>query len=290
MKRILITGMSGTGKSTVINDLTARGYNAVDLDCADYSEWVDVRDDAQQPGTPVEVNKDWVWREAQIQELLSTDDDETLFLSGCASNMGEFRQQFDHVILLSAAAPIIMHRLKTRQSNQYGKQSHQQERVLSLIEAVEPLLRRTADHEIDTGTTSREFERVYALTERVAPAHLIREVSDEEVDRFLIKKAIGFAGLSRLRRTQRGVPFSKKQQLCEALLADSEIIEVKIEGQRATHYALRSDAELLNELIAGRILKSWAPLETTTAEEVVFHAPLDPVSARGRAKTLFDFD
>jgi hypothetical protein len=32
MKRVLLTGMSGTGKSTVINELTARGYKAVDTD------------------------------------------------------------------------------------------------------------------------------------------------------------------------------------------------------------------------------------------------------------------
>ena len=58
------------------------------------------------------------------------------------------------------------------------------------------------------------FERVYALTETVAPAHLIRESDEAEADRFLIKKEISFSGLSRLSRTQdafhRGVPFSKK--------------------------------------------------------------------------------
>jgi uncharacterized protein YcaQ len=35
---------------------------------------------------------------------------------------------------------------------------------------------------------------------------------------------------------------------------------------------------------------AWTPLGTTTTEEVVFLAPLDPVSARGRAKVLFGFD
>ena len=35
---------------------------------------------------------------------------------------------------------------------------------------------------------------------------------------------------------------------------------------------------------------AWAPLETTTDEEATFLSPLDPVSARGRAKPLFGFD
>ena len=49
------------------------------------------------------------------------------------------------------------------------------------------------------------FERVYALTETVAPAHLIRESDEAEADRFLIKKEISFSGLSRLNRTLRFV-------------------------------------------------------------------------------------
>ncbi len=32
------------------------------------------------------------------------------------------------------------------------------------------------------------FERVYALTETVAPAHLIRESSDAEADDFMLEK------------------------------------------------------------------------------------------------------
>ncbi len=138
------------------------------------------------------------------------------------------------------------------------------------------------------------FERVYALTEAVAPAHLLYESDEEEADRFLIKKEVSFSGLSRLNRASdayfRGVPFSKAKQLRDALLADGELVEVRVEGWKAVHYALSSDVELLNELSAGRVPQAWAPLETSTADEVVFLAPLDHVCARGRAKELFGFD
>lgn len=138
------------------------------------------------------------------------------------------------------------------------------------------------------------FERVYALTETAVPAHLIRESSDEEANRFLFKKEIGFGGLTRPRRTgdsfHRGVPFSLKNELLQALLDDGEIVEVKVEGWRAVHYALANDVPLLADLSAGRIPAAWTPLETTTAEEAVFLAPLDPVSARGRAKDVFGFE
>lgn len=138
------------------------------------------------------------------------------------------------------------------------------------------------------------FERVYALTETVAPAHLIRESSESEADRFLIKKDVSFSGLTRMNRVSdsyhRGVPFDSARQIIEALLADGELIEVQVEGWKAVHYALGSDASLLRDLHSGHVPTAWAPIATTTMEEVVFLAPLDHVSARGRAKVLFGFD
>ena len=138
------------------------------------------------------------------------------------------------------------------------------------------------------------FERVYALTEMVAPELLIHESDEAESNRFLLRKEVSFAGLARLHRIAdsflRGVPFDKAKQVVEAMLSDGEFTEVKVEGWKDIHYVLGSDAKLLRDLIAGRVPKSWTPLETTTAEEVLFLAPLEPVSARGRAKVLFGFD
>jgi len=165
MRRILLTGMSGTGKSTVISELAASGYNAVDADSDEYSEWVKVIDDSGVPGSPVEPNRDWVWREDRIQELLSTEDADVLFLGGCAANMGKFLPQFDHVVLLSAPAEVIVERLGTRTNNPYGKHPDEVARVLSLVETVEPLLRRVAEHEIDT---SASLDDVVATVLRLA--------------------------------------------------------------------------------------------------------------------------
>src|SRR5512141_1544081 len=138
------------------------------------------------------------------------------------------------------------------------------------------------------------FERVYALTEKVAPAHLIRESSETETDRFLIKKEVSCSGLSRIKRTSeawgRGEPDRAAKKMLEGMLADGELIEVQVEGWKTIHHALASDTRTLRDLSAGRIPKAWTPLETTTTEEVLFLAPLDQVSARGRAKVLFGFD
>ncbi len=150
MKRILLMGMSGTGKSTIIGALAARGYKAVDADCDEFSEWVETIGDTGTGVPTVEVGRDWVWREDRIQALLSTEDAEVLFLGGCAENMRKFLPQFDHVVLLSAPADVIVERLRTRTNNPYGKHPDEVARVLGLVEQVEPLLRRAAGHEIDT--------------------------------------------------------------------------------------------------------------------------------------------
>jgi uncharacterized protein YcaQ len=139
------------------------------------------------------------------------------------------------------------------------------------------------------------FERVYALTETVAPASLLRESDEAEADRFLIRKEVSFYGLSRLPRTSdafhgRGEPDRAAKKLLGAMLADGDLIEVQVEGWKRVYYALGSDAEVLRDVSAGRVPQAWTPLETTTTEEVVFLAPLDHVSARGRAKELFGFD
>lgn len=147
MKRVLLTGMSGTGKSTLIDELVARGYKAIDTDSDEWSQWVSA--DADGPaGRGAEP--DWIWREDRIQQLLSTEDADVLFVSGCKSNQGKFYAQFDHIVLLSAPARLIAERLAARTNNPYGKHPDELARVLWHLQTVEPLLRRGASLEVDT--------------------------------------------------------------------------------------------------------------------------------------------
>ncbi|MBN9385496.1 MAG: AAA family ATPase [Chitinophagaceae bacterium] len=147
---VLITGMSGTGKSTVILDLQSRGYKAIDLDNDTFSIWVDAEADPTYPDNEVSPGKDWVWNEPRVHELLAIRDTELLFVSGCASNMSKFYPSFQHIILLTAPASTIVARLQTREGNTYGRSSEEVARVLRLQQIIEPLLRRAADLEIDT--------------------------------------------------------------------------------------------------------------------------------------------
>jgi shikimate kinase len=154
--KVLLTGMSGTGKSTVIRELAARGYRAVDTD-----------DGWSEPGPDGE----WLWREERIQSLLSLAAGDVLFLSGCARNQVKFYPQFDHIVLLSAPAAVIMDRLATRTNNPYGKHPDELACVLVHLQTVEPLLRRSGGHEIDT---SAPLDEVVATLLRLVQPHACR--------------------------------------------------------------------------------------------------------------------
>jgi dephospho-CoA kinase len=151
MKRVLITGVSGVGKSTVVAELAVRGHAAVDTD---YGGYCSPGPDIDPPKPTAEPG--WVWNEARIRRLLDSarSDDaegEALFVSGCVENQGRFRADFDRVVLLSAAPAVVRRRLLARTGNDYGKHPGQLERALRDQAEVEPLLRRGATLEIDTG-------------------------------------------------------------------------------------------------------------------------------------------
>ena len=127
--------MSGTGKSSVVRELAARGFKAVNTD----NGWSEPLPDGRQR-----------WREDAIEALLATEDTDVLFVAGCEENQAQFHARFDHIILLSAPLEVLVGRLAARTSNSYGKAPGELSRIVDDVEAVEPLLRRVADHEVRT--------------------------------------------------------------------------------------------------------------------------------------------
>jgi dephospho-CoA kinase len=153
MKRILITGMPATGKSSVIAGLAARGYRAIDLD-----------DDGRSFVAP---DGEWVWDEQRVTGLLDSESEEALILGGCAPNQGRFYPRFDAIVLLSAPSDVIVERLTSRTNNPYGKQPEQRLKALRDQQEFEPVLRRRATHEIDT---TAPLEEVVAKVASIAEA------------------------------------------------------------------------------------------------------------------------
>ncbi|HEX5597780.1 MAG TPA: AAA family ATPase [Micromonosporaceae bacterium] len=163
MVKVLITGMSGTGKSTALQILAARGHHTVDTDTDQWSHWVTLPDGSS----------DWIWREQAMTELLASHHAGTLFVAGCKSNQGRFYPHFDHIVLLSAPADVLLARIATRTNNPYGKRPEERAAILQHLAIVEPLLRATATIEIDASAPiSSVVKQLEDLTSNSAPPHL----------------------------------------------------------------------------------------------------------------------
>src|SRR4051794_7814012 len=127
--RVLVTGMSGAGKTTVLDELRRRGNATVDTD-----------DDGWRL-------PDGMWDEPRMQQLLDSNPD--VIVAGTVENQGGFYDRFEHVVLLSAPLHVLIERVRRRTNNPYGKTRRQQAEIARYLIDVEPLLRRGATIELD---------------------------------------------------------------------------------------------------------------------------------------------
>ncbi|MDH4119535.1 MAG: AAA family ATPase [Acidimicrobiia bacterium] len=159
MKRILLTGMSGTGKSSLVREFASLGYRAVDTDAGGWS----VPPHGGARSGPVQP--DWIWDEQKIQQLLSSERGDVLFVAGCVENQGAFYSSFDEIILLTAPPETIIERLATRTSKPFGKSAAERAKVLDDQRQFEPVLRGGATIVIDTNPPLDQV--VLAILDRV---------------------------------------------------------------------------------------------------------------------------
>lgn len=139
--------MSGTGKSTVLDELRRRGHLTLDTD---YDGW---------------VLADHNWDEARMTTFLRGH--RNVFVAGTAENQGRFYDRFDHVVLLAAPLRVLIERVSRRSNNPYGETAEQRAEIGRYVETVEPLLRRSASLELDGQRPVTELaDLLEALTPR----------------------------------------------------------------------------------------------------------------------------
>ena len=156
---VLVTGMSGTGKSTALAQLGRRGHRVVDTDDPG---WI-VPGGASRGSEPM-------WDLDRIRALVDGHRSGWLFVSGCVANQGAVYDRFDAVVLLSAPLDVILARVVHR-ANPFGSRSQERANIARDVAEFEPLLRAGADQEIVTTAPGAE---VVAALEQVAAAAAAR--------------------------------------------------------------------------------------------------------------------
>jgi uncharacterized protein len=142
------------------------------------------------------------------------------------------------------------------------------------------------------------FDRYYDLRERVAPPDYNYASTEQESEEYFSRKNVAFLGLMREKRwrpsfandIQRDVSPEEVQERLSVLYEQNVIAPVSIEGSKERWIVLVDDLPTLETLETGKIPSEWQPLDASTQDEVTFLAPLEIVSARGRAKEVFGFE
>lgn len=133
VKNILVTGVSGSGKSTVAEMLQKRGHHVVDMD---YELCTMLYRDTKEPVMTEFQNHDlawvksveWICDKNKLKALLAKPG--RIFCCGAATNIEEFLPLFDIVVLLQIEGEPLRHRLTHRTNNNWGQEKDVQDWVL----------------------------------------------------------------------------------------------------------------------------------------------------------------
>lgn len=132
--KVLLTGIAGTGKSTIVKALNERGIFSLDLhDIPGLFFWQDKETKEKVEYTPVE-SREWfdtvdrLCDISKLKEILSQYEDIVVAGTTSGSNQEEFLSLFDKIILLQATPKILVHRMQTRTNKSgYGKTEAEQD-------------------------------------------------------------------------------------------------------------------------------------------------------------------
>jgi dephospho-CoA kinase len=138
MSLIYITGLSGSGKSTVCNEIKRMGFEAHDADGEGINNWYKIssgeiasREETDKPHTDDWYKKySWQTSEKKIKELALRAKNKLIFVCGTSANEYKVWHIFDKTICLVVNKETIKKRLKTRTTNDFGKDKMELKMIL----------------------------------------------------------------------------------------------------------------------------------------------------------------
>lgn len=135
MPLILVTGISGAGKSTVCQELKSRGYEAYDSDEDNISAWCDnetgEKVTASERTPAFRARHSWKMTRARVEDLAGRAKNHPVFLCGVATNENEVWDLFCKVIALTVDENTLRQRIFHRSTNDFGKAVHEWNEILA---------------------------------------------------------------------------------------------------------------------------------------------------------------
>jgi hypothetical protein len=119
-----VTGLSGTGKSTLVREMVGAGLQAVDIDdglarFVNRASGLPVHRPAGGAAAAFLAEHDWVVPRPEVEVLRARPG--RVWLCGAFANEGELWDLFDEVVCLIVDEATLRHRLATRTTNDFGK-------------------------------------------------------------------------------------------------------------------------------------------------------------------------
>lgn len=155
MSAVLITGMSGAGKSTIAEVLARRGLASLDADGDPFlARSVDldgnVVEDEAIPDFAWLARHHWAWDPSRLDELIRAAAPATLYVCGGAENELELVGRFTQVFLLELDEPTMLARLDApSRDNDWGRIGDTREYLRRRLPVVQGRLRASGATPID---------------------------------------------------------------------------------------------------------------------------------------------
>ncbi|HSH55499.1 MAG TPA: AAA family ATPase [Candidatus Limnocylindrales bacterium] len=167
MPLISIIGVSGSGKSTILQELQKRGFEAHGVDEEGLADWIDRLTGAVVPFPHDDPNQnihDWYEKHRWVSSIeqttklkkLANASGKTIFLAGMAEEEDKVRHLCDKVIYLAVDADTLRQRILNRVDNDFGKTPEEMEIIIGWLRDNDNKYRNSGAIVVDASSSVEE--------------------------------------------------------------------------------------------------------------------------------------